>query len=1467
MSNFVLEGNFVMMDTIEFKSVLDEIIDILSSCESMINADSDECFVCRNDIKENENNATCESCDKHFHVSCIYKSDDKLADQRLIWICSCGNNNIAHRMFDRVCIPSHYNRYQPLDDMLQDEDFECPQPIINKQRKRQSGRSKKRYVKKQKKPTVFPEKQSENNMKTSACNRSQPDLVAKESSSKTKDANVESEEVDHDWVTVKSKKTKLMEKRKARLHSHSKDDVTNRKHTRSINGVLLEPGVTYIGKAVKEYFGRRKSSNETKAKGKVDEKQYREGNGKSPSFYVQCPKSCQSRHDNVQSYTERLLNEYAKSVESPHSMETYTEKCKEINIKQSWADVARNSRSATRRDKSVNSDACTCHVFQQLKDDRCVPIQQLYGGGKSKKRAVARTKDGRFVSKKQSTNKEKSQHDEEKSKSNQSDKNETCRPNHDNVNCQNSCSNQVTTMTADQDVKTGNLVCDEDKGNTIKMDDHSNSKADQSEKNESNCRPNHANVDQQNKSQRNFISPEFETCCKCNHEIEQNESKATCDCCTNLYHVTCKGFACKLKKLSENTIEFKTILDEISDILSMNVDQDFKTGNFVCDKDKSDEIKIDTPVPVEDMCARDSESHTSDTYQYEGNVSPMSLDSCCESNFRENVSSPFREELIIEENEICVVKIDDNIVNDNHKEFAKSSKDDLISHSISGVSNMSKEHITSVDRVEPESIGQKSNKVDDSTKVTTIAQGNFNQGHYRFGSTGGTQCTANSLVAILYTIKKNENEFNTQDLDRILTLGNQLYYFIQEDSTMHHRLLMVSELPKELDILDDTFAINYNEPVFGIISGNPKYMAECGALSCQYALQQELCQHDAYFMTFKESTFAIIKCPTGFLIFDPHGRNKTGCVSENGKSILLHTSSWQGIHSHCLRLANSMGCPLHSTQFELTSVDIKSKSKCNKDPCSIPFSQPIANFEHEKPHNRDKCNLQKYPCAGLSADSNPSIASSDQNICYDFKENSEVIVNTQDIQSLNSDVTETEDEIEIIDIEYGERSDKNLKFLPLHETQKKNICSNLGINYINRNSGGGLEKDGNIGHPVRIKHVIGDGNCFFRAVSYIISGTESNHIHLRKATVKHLLETNDLFSNTLSHEFRTVEEYVLKERVMDIGTWASNTEISSVANLINTDVYSFNDQLLTWQMYSAKNPGRINEVTTERGIYILYTNGNHFDVVEDVATVDLSTVEEEQSINEKTEVINVDSNSETDIPMNESCRVNTKKRNLQTEIKSDEKYEPEYKQRRIIDVDIACDVNHVETKRKRKKKSADMKRRLDKQRIRIKRCQEKSECTEGINAGAPNISDKERNTDAMRTKYCNDISYRLKKKSKVNEAQKRKYNGTFKSEKNQKVTNVKKVDNCSTTYREKIKANMKTFQKHIYQHNVTFRENVKESKKNMYSNNVTFRENLKEKMKDRAKDMYNNPSFKEKKKEKIKKTRRFVKIIQVLKKR
>nr|XP_054775542.1 uncharacterized protein LOC129284048 [Lytechinus pictus] len=96
-------------------------------------------FVCSNDIKENESDATCECCSKQFHVTCMgFPCEDKLSNLKLIWICSfCGNSNIAHRMFDKVCIPSHFNRYELLVDQ---GDEECITDMPNQSTKKRDGR-------------------------------------------------------------------------------------------------------------------------------------------------------------------------------------------------------------------------------------------------------------------------------------------------------------------------------------------------------------------------------------------------------------------------------------------------------------------------------------------------------------------------------------------------------------------------------------------------------------------------------------------------------------------------------------------------------------------------------------------------------------------------------------------------------------------------------------------------------------------------------------------------------------------------------------------------------------------------------------------------------------------------------------------------------------------------------------------------------------------------------------------------------------------------------------------------------------------------------------------------------------------------------------------------------------------------------------------------------------------------------
>ena len=43
-----------------------------------------------------------------------------------------------------------------------------------------------------------------------------------------------------------------------------------------------------------------------------------------------------------------------------------------------------------------------------------------------------------------------------------------------------------------------------------------------------------------------------------------------------------------------------------------------------------------------------------------------------------------------------------------------------------------------------------------------------------------------------------------------------------------------------------------------------------------------------------------------------------------------------------------------------------------------------------------------------------------------------------------------------------------------------------------------------------LKNVGGDGNCLFRALSYIITGSEAQHFELRKGLVTHMLSIPEL---------------------------------------------------------------------------------------------------------------------------------------------------------------------------------------------------------------------------------------------------------------------------------------------------------------------------------------------------------------------
>ena len=83
-------------------------------------------------------------------------------------------------------------------------------------------------------------------------------------------------------------------------------------------------------------------------------------------------------------------------------------------------------------------------------------------------------------------------------------------------------------------------------------------------------------------------------------------------------------------------------------------------------------------------------------------------------------------------------------------------------------------------------------------------------------------------------------------------------------------------------------------------------------------------------------------------------------------------------------------------------------------------------------------------------------------------------------------------------------------------------------------------------------NVIGDGNCFFRALSYQLVGHQNNHMRLRNVGVERLLEHIVDYAPFVSNEYDGIEDYILE--MSRNGTYADHVLISATANAINQNI-------------------------------------------------------------------------------------------------------------------------------------------------------------------------------------------------------------------------------------------------------------------------------------------------------------------------
>ncbi|XP_071795571.1 uncharacterized protein [Asterias amurensis] len=176
---------------------------------------------------------------------------------------------------------------------------------------------------------------------------------------------------------------------------------------------------------------------------------------------------------------------------------------------------------------------------------------------------------------------------------------------------------------------------------------------------------------------------------------------------------------------------------------------------------------------------------------------------------------------------------------------------------------------------------------------TIFAQGSFHQGDQRFGVHRGKQCVANSLVSIMYCMKKEVKDWKCGDIDNILRTGNELYGFLQESSMMNNDYLLINELPTELDVFDTHYSMEYHESVSGTFDENAHNLNEFNMLPLRATLQQHLQEYHACFISFNGNTFAVIAQDGTFYVFDSHSRSTQGCMVQDGTSIVMKARTWQ----------------------------------------------------------------------------------------------------------------------------------------------------------------------------------------------------------------------------------------------------------------------------------------------------------------------------------------------------------------------------------------------------------------------------------------------------------------------------------------------------------------------------------------------------------------------------------------------
>ena len=153
----------------------------------------------------------------------------------------------------------------------------------------------------------------------------------------------------------------------------------------------------------------------------------------------------------------------------------------------------------------------------------------------------------------------------------------------------------------------------------------------------------------------------------------------------------------------------------------------------------------------------------------------------------------------------------------------------------------------------------------------------------------------------------------------------------------------------------------------------------------------------------------------------------------------------------------------------------------------------------------------------------------------------------------------------------------HFKYNPVDVEWQLRVCRLLGLGFCGPNRITPGSPNAPLANPVGFKNIRGDGNCMFRPLSFIITGSENQHMHVRRAIIRHMRDIgNVLWESQISpllNNLRSIGEvsvgnnqspnadhmaginqYIAATRMDHDKTWGSEVGIMVLAHLLDTAV-------------------------------------------------------------------------------------------------------------------------------------------------------------------------------------------------------------------------------------------------------------------------------------------------------------------------